>query len=291
MDVSIPGSTNRDPQGSTMIRLRGLYPSLKTALQKVANLILQQPEMAIYASVNEVAAAAQVSEATVMRFCRILGFKGFQDFKIALARELAAPSQKIQEEGGADDPAGLVRSIFKANASALENTLEVLDLSQLQQAVQFLLTCRRLLIIGVNGSASTAQYAGLRFTPLGLNVHCFTELYQMFTAVAILTEKDVVLVISHSGSTRETLEAARVAKDSGARVIAVTSNSLSPLASMADLVLLTSGRELIVQRAGLASFLCQIAIIDSLFALLQQARPEETRANLRKIEKTLKGPG
>ncbi len=291
MDGSIPGSTNRDPQGSTVIRLRGLYPSLKAALQKVANLILQQPEMAIYASVNEVAAAAQVSEATVMRFCRILGFKGFQDFKIALARELVAPRQKMQEEAGADDPATLVRRIFKANTSALENTLEVLDLSQLQQAVQFFLTCRRLVIIGVNGSASTAQYAGLRFTPLGLDVHCFTEFYQIFTAVAILTEGDAVLVLSHSGSTRETLEAARVAKDSGARVIAITSNTLAPLARIADLVLLTSGRELIIPRAGLASFLCQVAIIDSLFALLQQARPEETRANLLKIEKTLQGSG
>ena len=292
MDASNPGADSRDPQGSALIRLRGVYPSLKTALQKVANLILRQPEMAIYASVNEVAAAAQVSEATVMRFCRTLGFKGFQDFKIALARELVAPPQKMQEEVGAgDDPAALVRRIFKANTSALEDTLEILDLSQLQQAVQCFLTCRRLIIIGVNGSASTAQYAGLRFIPLGLNVHCFTEFYQMFTAVAMLTEGDALLVISHSGSTRETLEAARVAKDSGARVIAITSNSLAPLARRADLVLLTSGRELVLSRAGLASFLCQIAIIDSLFALLQQARPDETRANLDKIEKTLRGAG
>ncbi len=93
MTSSMPGDMNRDPQGGALIRLRGVYPSLKTALQKVANLIMRQPEMAIYASVNEVAAAAQVSEATVMRFCRTLGFKGFQDFKIALARELVAPSR------------------------------------------------------------------------------------------------------------------------------------------------------------------------------------------------------
>jgi RpiR family transcriptional regulator, carbohydrate utilization regulator len=291
MDASNPGATSRDLQSGALIRLRGVYPSLKTALQKVANLILRQPEMAIYASVNEVAAAAQVSEATVMRFCRTLGFKGFQDFKIALARELVAPPQKGQEEvDSGDAPAALVRRIFKNNTSALEDTLEILDLGQMQQAVEYFLTCRRLIIIGVNGSASTAQYAGLRFTPLGLNVHCYTELYQMFTAVAVLTQGDALLVISHSGRTRETLEAARVGKDSGARVIAITSNSIAPLARIADLVLLTSGRELVVPRVGLASFLCQIAIIDSLFALLQQARPEETRANLNKIEKIFREP-
>jgi len=292
MDASNPRALSRDLQGGALIRLRGLYPSLKTALQKVANLILRQPEMAIYASVNEVAAAAQVSEATVMRFCRTLGFKGFQDFKIALARELVMPPTKMQEEtGAADDPAALVRSIFKVNTSALEDTLEVLDLSQLQQTVQIFLTCRRLIIIGVNGSASAAQYAGLRFTPLGLDVHCFTEVYQMLTAAVMLTGEDALLAISHSGSTREILDTVRVAKDNGTRVIAITSNSLAPLTRIADLVLLTSGREMTLPRAGLASFLCQITLIDSLFALLQQARPDETRANLAKIEKTLRGAG
>ena len=81
-----------------------------------------------------------------------------------------------------------------------------------------------------------------------------------------------------------------MAKDSGARIIAITSNSIAPLTRIADLVLLTSGRELVVPRDGLASFLCQIAIIDSLFALLQQARPEETQANLNKIEKIFREP-
>ncbi len=100
MDASNPGATSRDPQSGALIRLRGVYPSLKTALQKVANLILRQPEMAIYASVNEVAAAAQVSEATVMRFCRTLGFKGFQDFKIALARELVMPPTEDARRDG-----------------------------------------------------------------------------------------------------------------------------------------------------------------------------------------------
>ncbi len=291
MESSNPGGMSRDPQSGALIRLRGVYPSLKTALQKVANLILRQPEMAIYASVNEVAAAAQVSEATVMRFCRTLGFKGFQDFKIALARELVTPSQRIPEAvGPGDDPAVLVRKIFKDNISALEETLEVLDLRQLQQAAQFFLNCRRLAIIGVSGSGPVAQYAGLRLTPLGLDVHYFTEVYEMLTYAALLTGEDVLLAISHSGSARETLDTARVAKDNGARVIAITSNSLAPLTRMADLVLLTAGRELTVPRDGLASFLCQITVIDSLFALLQQARPDESRDNLTKIEKILRGP-
>ncbi len=289
MDVSNPGAMGRDPQSGALIRLRGVYPSLKTALQKVANLILQQPEMAIYASVNEVAAAAGVSEATVMRFCRTLGFKGFQDFKISLARELVAPSQRWQEEAEAgDDPATLVRQIFKANIAAIEETLEVLDLMALQQARQILLNCRRLAIIGINGAGSVVQYAVSRFTSLGLNVHGYTEVYQMLTGAALLTEEDVLLVISHSGTSRETLETARVAKENGTRVITITSNSLAPLTRVSDLVLVTASREMSEPAEDMASFLCQISIIDSLFALLQQARPDEARHHLTKIDRAIR---
>src|SRR4030043_153767 len=113
MDDAREASSSRDPQPGALIRLGGLYPSLKSALQKVADVILQQPEMAIYASVNEVAAASAVSEATVMRFCRILGFKGFQDFKIAMARELVLPGPRHPAEfTGDDDPAKIVRKVF-----------------------------------------------------------------------------------------------------------------------------------------------------------------------------------
>src|SRR5512143_896498 len=120
---------NREQQSGALIRLRGLYPSLKSALQKVADVILQQPEMAIYASVNEVAAASGVSEATVMRICRILGFRGFQDFKIALARELVSPIQRLHEEvAEGDEPAIVVRKVFQANIAALQDTLEVLNM-------------------------------------------------------------------------------------------------------------------------------------------------------------------
>ncbi|MGO9177635.1 MAG: MurR/RpiR family transcriptional regulator [Desulfobaccales bacterium] len=164
MEKSNPRDRGRDLQSGALIRLRGIYPSLKAALQKVASLILSQPEMAIYASVNEVAAAARVSEATVMRFCRILGYKGFQDFKISLARELVVPPPRLPEDGG---PTALVRWIFKANLAALEETLEVVEMRQLLQAGELLGKCRRLIIGGFRGSGLAAQYAAVRFPPWG----------------------------------------------------------------------------------------------------------------------------
>lgn len=279
---------NRDPQPGALIRLRGLYPSLKSALQKVANLILQQPEMAIYASVNEVAAAAGVSEATVMRFCRTLGFKGFQDFKIALAREMVTPSQFPQEEVGAeDDPATIVRKVFQASIAALQDTLEVLNTGTVRQAAQALLQARQILILGVGDAGPVVDYAGNRFFLMGLNAHSYTDAYHMLTAAAVSGPGDALLAISHSGSTREVVEAAQLAREAGARVISVTNNSLSPLSRVSDLVLVTASREARHQHERLSSFLCQAAVIDCLFTLILQGPPEKARENLAKIEKVI----
>jgi RpiR family carbohydrate utilization transcriptional regulator len=277
---------SRDPQAGALIRLRGLYPSLKTALQKVANVILQQPEMAVYASVNEVAAAAGVSEATVMRFCRILGFKGFQDFKIALAREMVTPSQPpLEEVSGEDDAGTIIRKVVRTSVTALQDTLEVLEAGAVRQAAQALLAARRILIFGAGDSRPVVEYALNRFFLMGLNPHGYSDPYYMKLAAAVSGPEEALLAISHSGSTREVLEAAQVAKEVGARVIAVTNNSLSPLSRISDLVLVTASRETRYQHGEMASFLCQVAVMDCLSTLMLLAQPDKGQENLAKIEK------
>ncbi len=205
MEIMSPDSITRDPQTGTLIRLRGLYPSLKTALRKVADVILRQPEMAIYASVNEVAAVATVSEATVMRFCRILGFKGFQDFKIALAREMVIPSPRLHEEvgGEGEDEVAVVRKVFQTNGVALQDTLEILEIEAMKEAAQLLLTARQIMVVGVGGSGPAVTYAGNRFLLLGLKAYMCTDFYLMLMAASMLSRGDVVLAISNLGTTRE----------------------------------------------------------------------------------------
>lgn len=279
---------HRDPQAGALIRLRGLYPSLKAALKKVADLVLSRPEMAIYASVNEVAAQAGVSEATVMRFCRILGFRGFQDFKIALARELVTPMQRLHEEVDAGDtPAAIVRKVFEANIAALQDTLEVLNTAAMEEAAGLMLAARQVLLIGVGTSGPIVTDAANKFFRLGLNVKAITDSHLMMMAASLLAGQDVVLAVSHSGSTRDPVETARVAREAGAKVICITNNSLSPLTKVAHLVLVTASRETRFRQEAMASRLCQTSIIDSLYTLVALARPEVALANLAKIENVI----
>lgn len=288
MDKDSPASPGRAAQPGALIRLRGLYPSLKTALKKVADVILQQPEMAIYASVNEVAAASGVSEATVMRICRILGFRGFQDFKIALARELVSPIQRLHEEvAEGDEPAIVVRKVFQANIAALQDTLEVLNMQAMQQAAQLLLQARQILIIGVGASGPVVLDAGNKFLRLGLDVHCSLDPHLQMMAAVLLGPEDVVLAVSHSGSTRDAVETARMAREAGARVICLTNNSLAPLTRFADLVLVAASQETRFRQEAMASRLGQTTIIDGLFTLMAVARPEKSLKSLAKIERVI----
>lgn len=292
MDKDSPVPPSRDPQSGALIRLRGLYPSLKTALQKVADVILRQPEMAIYASVNEVAAACGVSEATVMRFCRILGFRGFQDFKISLARELVLPVPRPHEEvTDDDDPASIVRKVFQAKRAALQDTLEVMVIEGMEAACRLLLNSSRILVIGIGGSGTTVAYAGTRFLLLGLKAQTYTDFHFMLMAAALLTKDDVVLAVSNSGATRETVETVRVARESGAKIVAITNNPLSVLAREADLVLATAARDTTLPGEADGSLMCQISIIDALFSLIFQARLQQSRETLARIEQIMGKPG
>ena len=293
MEIMAPDPVHRDPQTGTLIRLRGLYPSLKTALRKVADVILRQPEMAIYASVNEVAAVSTVSEATVMRFCRILGFKGFQDFKIALAREMVIPSPRFHEDlsNEGEDEIAVVRKIFQTNGAALQDTLEILEIEAMQEAAQLLLTARQIMVVGVGGSGPAVTYAGNRFLLLGLKACMYTDFYLMLMAASMLSRGDVVLGISNLGTTREIVETAGIAREKGARVMCITNNSLSPLARICNPALVTASREVTLPEEAVASLVCQIGILDALFALIARAQGEQSRETLDGMEKAMVSVG
>ena len=156
-----------------------------------------------------------------------------------------------------------------------------------QEAAQALLQARRALIVGLDYAAPLVSYAVNRFFLLGIDAHGYTDGYNLLMAVSLARPEDVLLAISHLGGTREVVEAAQLARDAGARMIAVTNNSLSPLSRVANLVLVTASGETSPQQGGMASFLCQVFVIDCLFALMVQARPQQVQENHVRIEKVI----
>jgi DNA-binding MurR/RpiR family transcriptional regulator len=201
---------------------------------------------------------------------------------------MVSPLQRLHEEVAAgDDAATIVRKVFQANLAALQDTLAVLDMGAMAQAAQWLGAARRVVLIGVGTSGPIVTDAANKFFRLGLTVQAYTDAHLMMMAAALLTPQDVVLAVSHSGSTMDTAEAAKTARQAGARVICITNNSLSPLTKTADLVLVTASRETRFRQEAMASRLCQTSILDSLYTLVALAQPDQALENLAKIENVI----
>lgn len=283
---------------NALLHIRGTYPALRPAEKRVAQVILSNPREAVHYSITQLAEKAEVSDATVVKFCKRLGYKGYQEFKIMLAQDVAVKPQLIH---GAVEPGNDVQTIkekiFQANISALQETAQVLETEALERAVQALANAGEIHFYGVGASGIVALDAEQKFSRIGLRTSAFLDTHLQIARAVHLREGDVAVCLSFSGETVEIVEALRAAKQAGALTIAITSFSGSTLAREADVLLLTSTQQNLFRSGAIASRLTQLSTIDVLFiavALVDHERAQEaiekTRAILsqRRLER-LKG--
>lgn len=282
-------STAQETTGS-LIRIRSSLPGLYTAEQRVAEAILADPEAVLTSSVTELASRAGASEATVVRFCRSLGYKGYQDFKISLARDLVSPVKSLHEElEEGDEPSEVAKKVFRTHIQALEETLAVTDEEVFSRAVELLAGARHIFFIGVGTSAPNVLDAHNKFFRLGFDTSSQTDSHLQVMQAALLGPADVVVAVSHSGQTRDPIETVRVAKSKGARAIAITNAALSPLAKLCDLTLVTASRETRFRMEALASRIAQTTILNALFMACALADLERTLRLREAIEEAVVG--
>ena len=275
-------TTNMD---NTILHLRSVFPTLRPAEQRVAKQILKNPDQVVHLSITELAKMSQVSDATVVKFCKRLGYKGFQEFKILLAQDVAVKPEPIYGEVEPDDDiADIKEKIFQANIIALQDTCRVLDAEQLQQAVKAMGSAEEIHFYGLGASGIVALDAEQKFSRIGMRVNAFIDAHMQITRAVLLQPGDVAVGISYSGETTEIAEALQVAKNAGAVTIAITNFSASTVASLADLVLLTSSQENIFRSGAISSRIAQLSTIDTLFIAValvdyerSQAAVEQTR--------------
>lgn len=280
-------TTNMD---NTLLHLRSVFPTLRPAEQRVARQILKSPDETVHLSITELAKRSQVSDATVVKFCKRLGYKGFQEFKILLAQDVAVKPEPIYGEVEPDDDVDSVKEkIFQANIMALQDTCQVLDGDQLQKAVDALGSAREIHFYGLGASGIVALDAEQKFSRIGMRVNAFIDAHMQITRAVLLQPGDVAVGISYSGETSEIAQALQVAKNAGAVTIAITNFSASTTASLAHIVLLTSSQENIFRSGAISSRIAQLSTIDTLFIAValvdyerSQAAVEQTREILAK---------
>jgi DNA-binding MurR/RpiR family transcriptional regulator len=268
------------------IRIDGVYSALRTAEKRVADYIRDHPEELIHLTVTELADATQTSESTVVRLCQKLGYKGYQEFKIMLARDLVAPTDTIFEAITPTDPIDVLKSkVFQANIQALRDTIEVLSDDMLRRAADAIGSAEKMDIYGIGGSSSIAFDAYQKFHRIGIVCIAHADSDMMATSAVLLSAKDVALGISHTGSSRDVVEAMRLAKESGATTICITHNATSPITKVSDVTLFTAAHETAFSSDAMTSRLAQLSIIDTVYLAVALSHYDKSLALIQKTRR------
>lgn len=272
-----------------LLRLRSARELFKPAEAAVAEFVLARPERVLQMSVSEVARDSGVGEATVIRFCRAAGYKGYQEFKLRLAQDLVAPVEFIHENISFDDATqDLVQKVFQTNQRAVEDTQRAVDPRIVEVAAKALASARRVDIYGVGYSYFSALDLKLKLVRFGLSADALGDPHLQLMAAVTLKRGDVAIGISHSGSTRDVVDALGPARKAGATTMAITNYSPSPLTRVADLVLLTASPESPLGGEVLTSRIAQLCVIDVLSVAVAVTLGESCLELIKKTSQAVK---
>ncbi|KAB1926867.1 MurR/RpiR family transcriptional regulator [Micromonospora noduli] len=268
--------------GGLLVRLRMEGPTMPEALAKIAEAILDDPETAAHASIVDLAERSGTSTATVTRFSRALGFKGYANLRVAVATETGRAEQArwetdISGDIAPEDPIGGVLDVITAaDTRAIQATASGLDTTAVERVAAAIATAGRVEIFGLGSSGTAGSEMAFRLERIRVPVRYRADTHTALTNAALLGPGDVAISLSHSGRTREAIEMLAEAADHGALTVAVTSYARSPLAEVADVVFTTSVHETTFRLAALSALHSQLLILDLIYVAVAQRTYERT---------------
>lgn len=272
----------------SLLMINSVYSSLTKSEKKVADAVLEDPEAAVFYTITDLAEKAGVGETSVIRLCRKLGFKGYQEFKLSIVQDLASPVEQMSGEiEELDDLTTIAKKITVQNTQSLQNALSLLNEHKLQTIVEAMIKAEKIYFFGVGSSGITAMDAKYRFMRLGFNVDASMDSHVIAMNAALARKEDVVAFISTSGSTKDVVDALQIAKANGAFIFCLTNHARSPITQQADAVLLGTSREMPLQGGAFSSKLAQIHLLDILTTAISLQRKDQTYSALEKTAKSV----
>ncbi|MFC3949650.1 MurR/RpiR family transcriptional regulator [Serratia entomophila] len=273
---------------NTLEKIQSHLELLSKSERKVAEVILASPQTAIHSSIATLARMADVSEPTVNRFCRRLDTKGFPDFKLHLAQSLANGTPYVNRNVEEDDSVDSYTSkIFESVMASLDTVKANLDIAAINRAVDLLTQAKKISFFGLGASAAVAHDAMNKFFRFNIPVVYFDDIVMQRMSCMNSGEGDVVVLISHTGRTKNLVEMAHLARENDATVIAITSRD-TPLAQAATLALLLDVPEDTDVYMPMVSRIAQLTLIDVLATGFTLRRGAKFRDNLKRVKEALK---
>lgn len=251
--------------------LRANYQNYNNTEHKLIDYILSNPTHASESTIQDMAAASDVSTATISRFVKKIGFSSFRDFSLSLAAVQANKNESQEffgEINEGDDFQTISNKVFSGAQNALSATLSQLKIEDLKTAVNWLINARKVAFFGIGGSSIVAFNAYHKFLRTSLDVVGHPDYDIQLMEAVKMNSSDVAFVISHSGRNSDTYLIEKRLKENKVKVIAITSFLSSPIAKHADLVLQSLAEEVNFRSESMSSLIAQLTIIDTLFTLV-----------------------
>lgn len=283
------------PAGADPDILRAIQAQIDTlspGRRRIAAMILQDPRWSMQANVEELAARADVSAPTIVRFARAVGCEGLRDLKLRLAAALAVGAPYLHRSVSADDGAAdIIRNVVGSVTTVLADWQRQLVPGDIERAAEAMHRARRVDCFGTGATSHfLAQDMQARLFRLGITTNAFSDAHLQLVAAATQTEADVLFAISFVGRMPALLEAAAVAKERGTTLVALT-RTHTPLAAMADIVLGIDVPCDATMRVGTDAYVVQLLMIEILMIIIGLKRGASATRRLGEIHQVLQTHG
>jgi len=263
-----------------------MLPELRPAERRIADAVLEDPAAVARKSITALAERCNTSATTVVRFAKHLGFAGYPQLRLALAKDAGLEEGRTAREplSGVLTPTDslneTVAKIGYADARAVEDTATSLDMGALEKAATAIVNARRVDLVGIGASAIPVLDLDQKLSRLGLATSRYPDRHAAMTGVSLRGPEDVVIGVSHSGSTVDVIAPIELARRQGATTIAITNHPGSKLAEGADIALITASRETTFRSGAMASRIAQLLIVDCVFVAVAMHDMDTTQAAL-----------
>lgn len=269
-----------------LIKIREMKDSLTPVEKLVAEYILENLEEIPHLSIKNLAQLTKTSDASVLRFCKTMGYKGYRNFIVSISASIGSMDEEQKDQytdiQPGDDLSTIISNISHNNSKSIEDTLSVIDKNEIARAVKVLRECSRIVFFGIGASGLVGIDAEQKFSRINKMCHTYTDGHSQLTAATLLGKNDVAIFISNSGSTMEILETLEIARKNGACIIAITKYNKSELADKANIVLSISTPEVTIRSGAMGSRIAMLTVIDILFAGVASAEYKNVKKYLAK---------
>ncbi|WP_058302058.1 MurR/RpiR family transcriptional regulator [Gorillibacterium timonense] len=257
-------------QNNLLLKIRDMKDSLTPVERMVAEYILANPEEIPHLSIKSLAQFSRTSDASVLRFCKTMGYSGYRSFIVNISASLGSLDDEQKDQYSDIQPGDeldvIVTNVSLNNAKSIEDTLSIIDRSEIAKAVKVLRETNRIVFFGVGASGLVCQDGEQKFSRINKMCHAYTDGHSQLTAATLLGKGDVAFFVSNSGETVEILDALDIARKNGATTIALTKINKSDLADKAHILLAISSPEVTIRSGAMGSRIAMLTVIDMLFA-------------------------